>query len=199
MLRPTRQITWTTPPNRADTARLAEIEEIDATPADQQTPEAQQRWQQLAAELAPAEQTRITLSTLSALQAARYEGAKRQVRSWMEEVTGRPAAEAIDNDDGRRLFQLGLGWARFYCTVTKIETRTARRIVNHNETEGANKPVKWKDQPLPPAWETPAGFLEDVPADLANALKDAAEDLNPGIFYVQTDDEAKKNGGISVE
>lgn len=193
MLRPTRQITWTTPPNRADTARLAEIEEIDATPAEQQTPEAQQRRQQLAAELAPAEQTRITLSTLSALQAARYEGAKRQVRSWMEEVTGRPTAEAIDNDDGRRLFQLGLGWARFYCTVTKIETRTAARL------DDGGKAGRWKDQPLPPAWETPAGFLDDVPADLANALKEAAGDLNPGIFYVQTDEEAKKNGGISVE
>lgn len=197
MLRPTRVITWTAPPSRTDAQRLAEIEQIDAAPT--LTPEEADKRQQLAAALAPAEQIRITLSTLSALQLARYEGAKRQVRSWLETVTGRPPSEAMDTDDGRQLFPLGLGWARFYVTVTKIEQRTARRVTDPNEAEGAVKPTKWKEIPLPPAWESPAGYLDDVPADLANALKAAAEDLNPGIFYVQSDDEAKKNGGISVE
>lgn len=191
MLRPTRSITWTTPPTRADAQRLAELEQIDAAPT--LTPEQAERRQQLAAGLAPAEQMRITLSTLSALQLGRYEPAKRQVREWLESVTGRPAAEAVNTEEGRALFPLGLGWARFYVTATKIETRTIDRLAE------PSKPAKWKEIPMPPAWETPAGYLDDVPADLAQALKDTAEDLNTGIFYVQSDDEAKKNGGISVE
>lgn len=194
MLRSTRSITYTPPPSRADARALIEIAAIDARgsagPADVQ-PGDDARRAELVKSLAPIEQTRITLGTLSAYQFGRYQANRRQVGAWMEIELSKPASEAIETPEGQRLFSMGIGWARTAAALERVETRKISRL----DGDGA----AWKEISPPAFWSSPGEYLQETPADLADALADAADEINPGLFYVAAGEDAKKNGGISVE
>lgn len=132
-----------------------------------------------------AHQVRATISTFNALQHARYQAHLRTARSWLD-------AEAAASDENARteLFDVCFKWAAVLAGLVRLESR---RIVRSGD---GNEP--WAMIELPADWRTVDGFLENVPAELAAAIYSAVLDLNPGLFGLATDDDAKKNGGISA-
>lgn len=54
---------------------------------------------------------------------------------------------------------------------------------------------KW--EPMDHAWQTYEAFAEDVPQELFLLLIDAAHEVNPSLWRVPADDDAKKNGQSS--
>ena len=93
--RQTRAIIWTDYPTAADAAALAELDaEQDAD-----------KRAEIAGRIAPATQTRITFSVLSALQFARYQAAIDDVRAWIEEEIGADKAD-------KQMWTYGLVWAQ---------------------------------------------------------------------------------------
>ena len=179
-LRNTRAIIWTEYPTDEEAAALA---------AHDAAPEAERP--ALAAAMAPAQQTRITVSALSALQYARYDAARADARAWVEEITGakEPTASAAP------MIRFGLTWARMRAALVKMETRTASRT--------DDSASEWTEIDPPATWDTPAGYLDDLPIDLVEAIDDIVIGLNPNVFMgiigaIQDEAEAKKNGGASA-
>lgn len=174
--RQTRAIIWTDYPTAADAAALAELDaEQDAD-----------KRAEIAGRIAPATQTRITLSVLSALQFARYQAAITDVRAWIEEEIG---ADKADN----LTWLYGLAWAQMRGALVKIEERTASRT---DDSAGA-----WTEINPPAEWDTPAGYLDSLPYALVDALSALAIELNPQVFATRgalTADDAKKNGGATA-
>lgn len=132
-------------------------------------------------------QVRATISTLNALQYARYQSMVRQARSWIDE-------EGKDADEAARLELLDvcLRWATVLASMTKLEQRTIERSA---ETE-----PEWTALDVPEDWRTPQGFVDNVPAELAAAVYVVVLEMNPGLFsWAGADDaEKKRNGGLSV-
>lgn len=128
---------------------------------------------------------RATISTLNALQHARYQAYLRSARAWID-------AEAANASEEERLalFDVCIKWATALAALVRLEERTIDRNGGADEA--------WTAIDAPAAWRTVEGFLEDVPADLAAALYVATVELNPGLFGLANDEDAKKNGGISV-
>lgn len=189
--RTTRQITYTPPPTRAEARTMAEIAAIDSE--QEPAPDAAARRAALAAGLQPVTQVRITVGTLSAYQYGKYEAYRRQFRAWIEEETGQPTAAALETPAGQNMIELGLQWARARAAMIRLETRQTGRLDDDDDAG------PWNEISPPATWDTPAGYLREIPADLAETLAEAAEDANPGLFVPAMDDDAKKNGGISVE
>ncbi len=179
-LRNTRSVLWTEYPTDEEAAALAAYE---AAPEDERPA--------LAAAMAPAQQTRITVGAMSALQYARFDVARADARAWIEEETGEKEATARHTP----LIRFGLTWARMRGALVRMETRTASR------TDDSAGP--WTEIDPPAAWETPAGYLGDLPIDLVEAIDDIVIGLNPTVFFgaigaIQNDADAKKNGGASA-
>lgn len=174
--RQTRAIIWTDYPTAADAAALAEFDaEQDAD-----------KRAEIAGRIAPATQTRITFSVLSALQFARYQAAIDDVRAWIEEEIGADKAD-------KQMWTYGLAWAQMRGALVKIEERTASRT---DDSAGA-----WTEIDPPAEWDTPAGYLDSLPYVLVDALSDLAIDLNYQVFATRralTADDAKKNGGATA-
>lgn len=180
-LRTSRTITWTEPPSRADAARLDEWRLLGSGEAGAE------RRAEIASELAPARQVRATVSTLNALQHARYQAHLRQARAWIEQ-------EAPGADETTRLEYLDvcIKWAAVLASLTVLEQRSVDRTAEESETG-------WQAINTPEEWRTPAGWLESVPAELVAAVYVAVLDINPGLFGWGDEDEQKKSrGGISV-
>lgn len=190
MLRTTRTVTYTPPPSRAEERALEEIAAIDEKGAAA-TPEELQRRNDLAATLQPVTLTRFTVSTISAYQYGRYEANRRAVGAWMERELGKPSRELMETSEGQQLFLLGLRWARVWAALAAVETCTASRLDDDD--------TPWMEIKPPDGWDTPDGYLKDVPTELAGALAGAAEAVNPGLFVAAVDEEAKKKGGIGVD
>ena len=171
--RQTRAIIWTDYPTPAEAADLAAH---DAEPDSDRRAE-------IAGRIAPATQTRITLGTMSALQYARYQAALSDVRAWADEDTA--TADLI--------WLYGLTWAHFRGALVRMDERTASRT---DDSAGA-----WQEIDPPAEWATLAGFLGDLPTDLIEQIGVVALELNPSLRASRpaTTDEAKKNGGATVE
>lgn len=180
-LRTTRTITWTEPPSRADMERLEEWKLTGGENAE------------LAGQIAPARQVRATVATLNALQHARYQANLRTARGWIEQ-------EAPEADESTRLEYLDvcIKWAAVLASLVKLERRSISR------TAAENAESDWGAIDTPEEWRTPAGWLENVPAELVAAVYVAVLDLNPGLFgWGDESGDAKKNrktsGGVFVE
>lgn len=192
-LRTTRRVTYTTAPSAADLAALEAIAVLDTkakpTKADKEERAA------LAAGLANVTQLRATVGTMSALQAHRYQQARRIVYQWIEAETGQSFREATDKPDGAALLLLALKWALITAALVKLETREINPLA-----DGAA--VTWQEIERPAAWSTPAGFLDSCPPDLVMELDQAAQAVNPGTYGATPApglDDPKKTGGISVD
>lgn len=183
-LRTTRTVIYTPQPSAAERTAMREIEQLQAL--ETRTDDEARRLQELHAAAGTADQVRVTLGTMTVLQHGRFEANKRAAFDWMQATYG----SLNDTDIGLAV----LRWAYVMAAIVGVETRTVHRYSEVGE--GAWKPVE-----IPPTWQTPDGYLSELPADLARALGDAALLINPGMFGAGADagDDAKKNGGISVE
>lgn len=192
-LRTTRRITYTTAPSAADLAALEQIAAIDAK-AKPTKAEKEER-AALAAGLGAVTQLRATVGTMSALQAHRYQQARRIVYQWVEAETGQPFGEATDTPDGAGLLMLAIKWALGTAALIKLETRE----INPTADDGA---AAWQEIERPEAWATPGGYLDNCPPELVAELDNAARAVNPGINGAPPApglDDPKKTGGISVD
>lgn len=186
----TRQIVYTTPPTPEEAAALEEIARIDATKKPTEADQAAR--QTLAATIAPASQYRFTIATCRAMDFARYSTARRQWIPFVEKATGAKYAEAIDTDEGLQTAILCAKWARMLAAVTAIEEREIDRL--------ADADPAWQPAEMPPAWkDDPGAYMDDMPAELIDAIEAAAVALNPGLFAPEMSANAKKNGGISAK
>lgn len=185
-LRSTRSFVYTLPLGEADARAVEEIEEIDdlgpaATAADLA------RRVELAAGLGPVNEVRFTLGTITAYQLGRYDAYRRQLGDWLTEKLGQDAD--TETAEGSQLFTQGLRWARARAALLKVEQRTI-------DYQGPDA-VTWAEVEIPAGWDTPDGFLGEVPAGVVAKLARTANAVNPNLFTVPTNEEAKKKGGIS--
>lgn len=185
-LRTTRSVTYTPPPTRSERAAMAEIAVLQAMP--ERTAEQEQRRQELTAG-AVVDQWRFTFSTMSVAQYGRYDANRRQAREWLKETYADP-----DSEDAHAAGIAALRWAFTMAALVGLSTRQANRVA---DDAGA---VAWTPLDIPATWLTPAGYMEEVPNDLAEILAETTYEANPGLFGAGIDqsDDAKKNGGISV-
>lgn len=185
-LRSTRTVIYTPPPTRSERAALAEVADLDAK-ADR-TPDEDARPQQLIAGLI-VEQWRFTFAAMSVTQHGRYDANRRQAQAWLKATYG--DAE----DDARNAAGIdAIRWAFVMAALVSVATRQANRVA---DDAGA---AAWQPIDLPAAWLSPAGYMDEIPADLAEAMAEAAFEINPGLGGAgpSMTDDAKKNGGISV-
>lgn len=181
----------TEPPSRTERALIAEHERLAALTKRSQAQEA--RLAELAEQAAglTAEQVQFEAVTLNALQYARHEANRRAVIAWIEERTALPWAKAIADPQADDLIDAGLRWARLHAAIVAVRARTIRRM--QPEPDGGWAPCEY------PALDGLDVFVEDMPADLAEALDAMVLSLNEGLFRGLVDSEdAKKNGGISA-
>lgn len=75
-------------------------------------------------------------------------------------------------------------WASIVVAIERLET----------QADGG----KWEAVPVPDAWFTFDGFAAEVPGDLFARLVRASHELNPLLWHVPMDDEAKKNASTSA-
>ena len=195
-LRATRTVTWTVPAGRSAVLAAQEITVLDAISAP--TPEQTNRRVDLAAGLPLLEELRITVSTCSALDDARYRANVQQANDWIAERAGRTVREILDDTTGaarvdRMTIDAGLAWSLILASARRVETR--QRPMLENAT--ADDPP-WTEIDLPAEWQTPGGFLDAVPADLSDALQVAAHECNPGLWLTRLDANSKNYGGVSV-
>lgn len=103
------------------------------------------------------------------------------------------AGEKLSKDEAAEIFaevQDTANWATVYVCLHKIE-----------EGEGPlHEPdtVTWKDSEIPKSWRSYSDFMKEVPRPLFDALIVASNALNPGVWRVGMDDEAKNFGGVSA-
>ena len=188
ILRQTRAVTVTDPPSAGDQLLIVEYDALAAMP--DRTPEQAARMEQIAKELAPAEQLQIELCTINTVQYGQYEANRRQVVTFAEQQTGQKWQQAIEDPAAASIIDAALMWARISAAVTRVQSREASRV--DEQTAGA-----WAD--VDAAWlSSPAAWMEQIPHDLADALDRVCFALNPGLFRQIGGTDAKKNGGISV-
>lgn len=143
----------------------------------------------------PAPELRITITSLTALQMARYEAARRAMWNWIQEETGQPAQamrDVTESDWEFAYLRAGIQWSRAAAGISKIETRTPPAEGEASQEAGAI----WQTAPLPPAWRTAAGYSNSVPAALADAIDAAIIETNPGLFFPDENADTKKNATI---
>ncbi len=176
-LRTTRSVVWVDPPSRDDAERLLEWE--GAPPA---------RRGELETELAPARQVRATVTTLNALQHSRYLALLRQARSWIDQE-----APGADEMTKMEYLDVCIKWAAVLASVARLEQRYVQRTAVDNDHG-------WQEMELPQEWRSPAGWLENVPAELAAAVYAQVMEINPGLFGWGAEDffVQRMRGGVSV-
>ena len=136
---------------------------------------------------------RITVSTLNALQDARYRAYLTSMRDWFAAETGANMEEMdewSDADLSANIPALNLGviWAQNMGALIRVEER-----VPENEGKGRG----WETIPIPAEWKEPAAYMDTVPAALIYAWNEAAELANPSLWNAGDDDESKKNAADS--
>ena len=183
-LRTARTVTYTPPPSAADRAAMRELERLDAQP--QRTDDDERRRQELIRGAAVA-QLRFTVSTMTVAQYGRYEANKRAAVAWMQATY-----QDAETEEANTAGLAALRWAYTLAALIGLETCTANRAADDAGT--------WQAMDIPATWQTPAGYMDEIPADLAAVLAEAVFQVNPGLFGAPPypTDDAKKNGGISV-
>lgn len=195
-LRATRTVVWTVPASRPAVLAAQEIGILDAISAP--TPEQTSRRAELAAGLPHLEELRITVSTCSALDDARYRANVQQANDWIAERAGRSVREILDDATGaarvdRMTIDAGLAWSLILASIRRVETRQRAMLEPATDDD-----PDWTEIDLPAEWQTPGGFLDAVPGDLADALQVAAHECNPGLWVTRLDANSKNFGGVSV-
>lgn len=137
---------------------------------------------------------RITVSTLNALQDARYRAYLTAMREWFTAETEADMAdmdEWSDADLSANIPALNLGviWAQNMAALIRVEERTPE------DSEGKGR--DWGTIPIPAEWKEPGAYMDTVPAALIYAWNEAAEIVNPSLWNAGDDDESKKNDGDS--
>lgn len=80
-------------------------------------------------------------------------------------------------------------WATFMSCLIKVEERQASML---NGGEPA-----WKVIAPPESWYDFDGFIKQIPRKLLDACVEVCNGLNPGVWEVQMDDDAKNFGGVN--
>ncbi len=149
-LRTIRTVTYTAPPTMAQRAAM------EAQPAGEEAAEgAKAKRRSQPADLGTITQLRATVATHSALARHRYFVYARQIDDMIQAVTGQPAEETRETQEGIDLYMMGLHWALAISSLTKLEQREIK------PTDAADdSATPWAEIDLPDAWKTPAGYLD---------------------------------------
>ena len=185
-LRSTRAVTYTPPPTRRERAAMAEIADLQAQ--GERPPDEEARLQELIAGCT-VDEWRFTFAAMSVTQYGRYDANRRQAQAWLKATY-----TDLDSEEAGNAGIAAIRWAFTMAALVGLSTRQANRVA---DDAGA---VAWAPLDIPDAWSTPAGYMDEVPADLAATLAEVAHEVNPGLFGAGLDmsTDAKKNGGISV-
>lgn len=81
-------------------------------------------------------------------------------------------------------------WATFMSALHTLEERKTS-MLNGSE-------VAWNVIPVPPGWLDFQAFLAQIPRKLLDSCIEICNDLNPGVWEVQMDEDSKNFGGVNV-
>jgi hypothetical protein len=137
------------------------------------------------------ESIRVTVGTVNVIAYGRYEQMRWEAAEWFAAETGeQPGALAEDAvtpelAEPLRYLDVALHRAYMLAAVLRVEWQT--------EAEGV-----WVADKLPAIWDGIPGFATQVPAPLYLAWRAAARACNPGVWWVDSTDAGKADGGVSV-
>lgn len=199
--------TWLEPASPAERRALARLDEIRAILKETPEPAAEPgddpgTAAALAAEaakieksMAKAGQWRITVTTANVLAMAQREAYMREAHAWYREHFDEKDADDLtpaEIFERNFVFNTLRTWAMARALTVGIEERQISRLDLDND-------AGWKGIGRPDWLETPAGFLGQIPDQLADAWHRAMLEVNPGIFDgAEPDDEKKRYGGASA-
>lgn len=194
----TKSLTYLPTPNRQTLQLIKEFEQLQGV--DERTEEQEKRYQELLKDEPVAQEIRLTVGTVNALQQARYQSYLRKARSWFQQESGGMLPSDFiedvpeDSEDYPYLFgllRMSHAWAGIIAALKTYETRNYPLFTAIVATE-------WKEKPIPAEWKTIEGFLNAMPTDLLWTLEALANEANPNLWHVPGDEESKKFGVMSV-
>lgn len=125
---------------------------------------------------------RITVGELSVMANARFRQLLREGADWTEANYGfrtqtdlEPENITIEIDLAEALYAR----AAMISAVRSVECGTA--------AEGKERPETWEPSELPEAWQSIDGFLNELPGALYKAWQNVANEVNPGLFWLDAD------------
>lgn len=133
----------------------------------------------------------ITVGPCSVMDMADYRVELRTVFDWYSEKTGEPYLETDEQvedigDEHWPMFSAGLRRARMLAAVKEVQYR-------NGDDKG------WEEGELPEEWEGLEKFVVNMPPVLFETWDRVANEVNPGLWIVDTDEDSKKEGWLSVD
>lgn len=134
---------------------------------------------------------RLTLGACSAVDLARFRKSLREGKDWTWETLQYDFESPPDEMPGEDvLVAADAAWNRSYMLAAC--KRVERATLNEGETE----PTNWRESELPDAWQTVAGFVNEMPVLLYDTWRALALAWNPGVFFLNGSDAEKKRGVV---
>lgn len=193
----TKSLVYRSKPNRHTLQLIKEFEQLQGM--TERTLDQDSRHRELLLLDPVAQEIRITVGTVNALQQAKYQSYLRKARSWFEQESGMPPADFIEDvpeeaeeyDYLWGLLNMSHAWAGVFSSTRKYEVRNYSLLTSEPKGE-------WEEFPIPAEWKSVEGFLGTVQAELLWNLNSLANEVNPNLWHVPSDDESKKFGVMSV-
>jgi hypothetical protein len=203
------RITWTVPAPVWARRKVRELEQLGE--------KRQERRQEILAQLPLLVQYRLTLSSATMREETLRENYMRSARDWFEsqyhiglfeynrwfvqkfvrqtdeQDIDYPEGENLSRDDAASLWALVqdiANWATMLVCLRKLEKRQVPMV-------GDEEPA-WMPSDIPADWKDIEKFLDVFPRKLFDEAVAICNDLNPGVWQVQMDEEAKNFGGVNV-
>lgn len=172
---------------------------------------------EIIAQLPPLQQYRLTFSSTTMREEMDREKLLASVREWFEQeygigiyqynqwflethVTKRGSkieyerGEAMSFADANYAFALIRDIANWASVMVCLRAVEKRELPMHD----LDADVDWEDSEIPPEWGDYHKFVELFPRPLFSQAAIIVEELNPGVWTTQLDDDAKNFGGVNV-
>lgn len=193
----TKSLVYRSKPNRHALQLIKEFEQLQSM--TERTPEQDSRHRELLLLDPVAQEIRVTVGTVNALQQAKYQSYLRKARSWFEQESGMPPADFIEDvpEEAEEyeylwgLLNMSHAWAGVLAASRKYEVRNYSLLTA--EAKG-----DWEEYPIPTEWRNVESFLNSVQPELLWNLNSLANEVNPNLWHVPGDEESKKFGVMSV-
>lgn len=105
-----------------------------------------------------------------------------------------PEGEKLSRDEASRIYLVTLDigrWATMLVCLKKVETREVSMWDDKDDPA-------WKEIAVPDDWKNFEQFLDIFPRSLFDEAVQICDDLNPSVFMIRTDEDAKNFGGVSA-
>lgn len=136
------------------------------------------------------QQVRFTLRSVSVLDDIRRAALLEAGRAWLTETLDIDPEAFVESTKDRQLERRDV---EIFAAMRQV-ANWAAIVVSIEKLEAQPEGGEWAAIPVPDAWFTFEGFAAEIPGDLFTRLIECAHELNPLLWAVPMDDDAKKNG-----